>query len=475
MFDHLEPKRHKRVELHHHISLSFLMASALSLGVIFALPLISFTQSVRPESTITSTASMWLDPHFTQAQSIVVPQKDFEAARYVLKITDKPAKLLSLHFTLNGVGELTKLSPVRLYLDEVQVGEGQVLTPQGDLTYHLVSDLKPGIHSIALHTGWATASQGQLMQISLLDAGDITLVQNDQTVTLTSVLPLTTKELSLADRGALLAVSGSPIESAAISANQQGDLVFQLNATGEPIDVTRMSFRVATKDFSLSEIQLLNGDKLVRSWKDSTEFFNQIDLVTGVGAITVTPGTITKLNIRLIGQASQAGASVEARLSSMTGLGFVSGQEIKWQSGTTLVKKQNFVRDQISWSLVDQSDQYILKPTSSSAKPITIYQAVVEIQSDQQTVLDNWQVLLDGRVVSLEVPLVQLTKAILRFPQGLVVQSGQTLRILPITNTHGSANIRLIPDQLQWQSSSTDWIAVADDQVMTIPATRIRW
>jgi hypothetical protein len=116
-----------------------------------------------------------------------------------------------------------------------------------------------------------------------------------------------------------------------------------------------------------------------------------------------------------------------------------------------------------------------LKLTSASAKPITVYQAVVEIQPDQQIVLDNWQVLLDGKVVPLEVPLVQLTKAILRFPQGLTVQSGQTLRIQPITNSHGTANVRLVSDQLQWQSSSLDWVAVSDDQVMTIPATRIRW
>jgi DNA-binding Lrp family transcriptional regulator len=126
------------------------------------------------ESSVTSTASIWLGPHFTQAQSIVVPQKDFEAARYVLKIADKPAKLLSLHFTVNGVGQLTKLDPVRLYVDEVQVGTGEMVTAEGDLTYHLVSDLKPGIHSVALRTGWKESAQGQLMQISLLDAERVT-------------------------------------------------------------------------------------------------------------------------------------------------------------------------------------------------------------------------------------------------------------------------------------------------------------
>jgi hypothetical protein len=310
-----------------------------------------------------------------------------------------------------------------------------------------------------------------------LDAGDISLVQNDQVVRLTSVLPLTTKEVSLADRGSLLAVNGAPVEIAAVTASdtQQSDLLYRLDAIGEPIDVTRLSFKVATKDFSLSEIQVVNGDTVVHSWKDATDFPNQLDLVAGIGTIKVTPGVTTQLHIRLIGQVSQGGATAEARLLSMTGLGFFSSQEIKWQTGTALVKRQLFVHDQLTWSLADQPDQYVLKVTSSSAKPITIYQAVIEIQPDQQTVLDNWQVLLNGKAVPLEVPLVQLTKAILRFPQGLVLQSGQSIRIAPVTNGHGSANIRLVSDQVQWQSSNLDWIAVPDDQVMTIPATRIRW
>ncbi len=478
MFDHLEPKHKKRVELHHHISLLFLMASCLSLVVIFAIPLVSFTKSVTPEIATASQVSLWLEPDFTQSQSVVVPQTDFELARYTMKVSDQSAKLLSLRFTVDGVGELNQLDPVRLYVDEVQVGTGQAVTEQGDLKFNLVSSLPAGIHTLALRSGWHSTATGQLIQVSLMSAKDIVMTQQDQLVTINSLLPLKTETIVMTDRGILGAVNAPVVGIASIdntSDANQSDIIFKLTASGEPIDVTRLTFTAGVRDYSLTGINLLAGDTLIKSYTDRDVLKNSTEFIVPIGALKVTPGATTELRFRLVGAVIQDKAEIQVRLSAMTGMGFVSGQEIKWQNSLPLVKSHTFTHDQLLWQLVDSASSYSLVVKSKSTKSFTVNQLTLGLVGDQAVMPDNWRVTVDGQSVLAEVPLIQATKAVIRFPNGLKLNSGQTVAFQPVTSAHGGASVYLLPEQLLWDSGSQDWYVASDDQSTLIPATHITW
>gem|GEM_PF-4526789 len=478
MFDHIEPKIRKPVALHHHISLFFMMASSLSLIFIFALPLVSFTQTVRPEVTVPSQVSIWLEPRFTQARSVVVPQNDFELARYVLKVSDQSAKLLALHFTVDGVGELTQLDPVRLYLDEVQVGTGQPVSEQGAIVFRLANTLPAGSHTVALRSGWKHLAQGQLFKVALLTAKDLQIVQQDKIVEVNSILPLTTETISFTDKGALQAVNNPILHIATISNTikpEQSDVIFKLDAAGETIDIKRLNFNARSKDFSFSEIQLLLEDKVIKRWTDSNDFKNSIDLVLPLNAVSVAPGRTTELRFRLLGLVQQEKAQVQVQLNSVIGLGFVSNQEIIWRAGQPLIRAKTFSRDQLAWTLATSADSYALVVQTKSGQSLTIQQATLELQADQATIPDSWNVLVDGRIVAVEIPLIQSTKIVFRFPNSLVMSSGQIITFKPISKTSGGASVRLIPEQLQWQSNNQTWFSSADEQPSPAPATHIRW
>ncbi len=479
MFDHLEPKVQKPVALHHHISLFFMMASALTLTTIFALPIISFTQTIRPEQPIQqSQVSLWLDSHFEQAQSIVVPQTDFELAQYTMEVADQPAKLSSLHFTVDGVGELNRLEPVRLYIDKVQVGTGQIVSDRGDLDFQLASILPAGVHTLELRSGWQSEAQGQIVAVSIESTKDIILTQKDQIVGIKSILPVTTAPLTLSDKGSLMAVNSPTVHIAAAassSQSQQADVIYKLNATGEPIDISKLSFVAGTNNFALSEIQLMAGNQVVKSWTRDTDIKNRIDFIVPIGTLKVSPGSVTELHFRLLGRVQENNAEAQIRLYSLAGLGFISGQEIKWLSSQPLLKSQIFKHDQLTWSLGDSASSYQLVMKSESGQPVTIYQMTVQLTPDQTSVPDAWKVTVDGVAVPTEIPLIQATKFILRFPSGIKISSGQRVDISPISKVKGSASIRLVADQIDWSSNSVDWYAHADDGTLAIPATHISW
>ncbi|MFH0874230.1 MAG: hypothetical protein V1846_05335 [Candidatus Komeilibacteria bacterium] len=480
MFDHLDPRPVLQKNWHHHISLSFLLASCLMLVLAFTAPIISFTQTERPAGD--PVVRVWVDTDAAKQSEVVGPVENLEVAHLVMQ-SDDPVTLYRLRLIIDGLYLPTDLTLPRLYVDEVQVGHDRKVNNDGVITFETkTAVLTAGTHDIVVRANWLVNGPGHLLTARLESAKDIIFTAPGSNPTVQAVFPLSTGGISFVSAGSWVMVQ--PTDLAPQAASDDHDLQrvafsLPLAARAEAITVSKIVLGFETKKFIPVSVSILKDSTAVKVWNNIVIANDQYVWDVPGSDLVISPDKISQLQVIVRGKAESDQAQVSLSTRQVEGTGFSSGSKITWQPVDPLVQDRQLVHDQPAWTLEspDSLTGYRLRLQTLSHAGIVLSSLVLQLTAEVATGSLPWKVYLQGKEVPAEFTWSKPDLIRVNFQPKITVQNKDTLEFRATADSTGKnqAAVRLLPTEFIWETKSTDWFAVAGLLLPTAPAGMINF
>ncbi|MFA6307826.1 MAG: hypothetical protein WCS88_00620 [Patescibacteria group bacterium] len=201
-------------------------------------------------------AKLFVDP---SDKKIVDTAKNFSIFDFVVEVNKPETSLYKLNITVEGVYDLEVIKDLKLFHEDVQLGEINQIDDNGKIYFDLAEyELKVGQNKFSLFfNNGDSLKAGLALKFSIEDRSDIFLITNSHVFKPQTDFPVSGGLVSILDKGQVMAANSNLITDFLISSDVPQQIgAFELSAIGEKIDLSKIKLSYQNLSSSTSDEQV---------------------------------------------------------------------------------------------------------------------------------------------------------------------------------------------------------------------------